>query len=126
MSASLEGSPDLLVLHALFPGAYVLTLRGTADATCGEGLEHVFARAAATGRRLIVDLAALEFGDEYLLGPLIEACRANGLELVGPLSPSVRHRLEITGITDLFTIHPTLSAALDLRGSRERCPVDTT
>ncbi|MFD7734220.1 anti-sigma factor antagonist [Kitasatospora phosalacinea] len=103
---------DLLVVHARFPTAYVLMLRGTADASAGEDLEAHFAWAAASGLRLIADLGALEFGDEILLGLLVNTRRAGGLDLVGPLSPSFRRRLHTAGLADWFTIHPTLTAAL--------------
>lgn len=103
----------LLVLHAPFPNAYVLTLRGTADTVTSEGLEHDFAPAADSGLPLIMDLGALKFGDETLLGHLITAHRSDGVELVGPLSPSFQRRLNRTGVTHWFTIHPTLAAALD-------------
>ncbi|MER8267972.1 STAS domain-containing protein [Streptomyces griseus] len=105
-------SHALHVVHAPFPGAYVLTLRGTADVTTCAALEDDFATATATGLRLIVDLAALEHGDESLLGLLINAHRTTGIELVGPLSPSFRRRLDTAGITGWFTIRPTLTAAL--------------
>ncbi|MEU0759353.1 STAS domain-containing protein [Streptomyces microflavus] len=103
---------DLIVVHAPFPGAYVLMLRGTADVCACEDLEDDFARATRSGLPLIVDLGALEFGDENLLGLLINARRAESAELVGPLSPSFRRRLDTTGVTAWFTVHPTLGAAL--------------
>ncbi|MFJ9352521.1 STAS domain-containing protein [Streptomyces sp. NPDC101237] len=103
---------DLLVVHALFPEAYVLTLRGTADVRACEVLEDDFARATGAGLPLIVDLAALAFGDETLLGLLVSARRAGGVELVGPLSPSFQRRLDIAGVGTWFIVHPTLSAAL--------------
>ncbi|MFD4543595.1 STAS domain-containing protein [Streptomyces bauhiniae] len=103
----------LLVLHAPFPSAYVLTLRGTVNAIAGEDLEDDFARAADSGLPLIVDLGALEFGDETLLGHLITARRTAGIELVGPLCPSFQRRLDTAGVTNWFTIHPSLAAALN-------------
>ncbi|MFD6826646.1 STAS domain-containing protein [Streptomyces sp. NPDC060085] len=102
----------LLVLHAPFRDAYVLTLRGIADGSTRASLADDFARAADTGLPLIVDLAALEFGDENLLGLLLDAYRGGGLTLVGPLSSSFARRLDIAGLLTLFTIHPTLAAAL--------------
>ncbi|MFJ3819424.1 STAS domain-containing protein [Streptomyces sp. NPDC090056] len=102
----------LTVLHARFPSAYVLTLRGTADMFTAEDLDVDFAAATTTGPRLVVDLGALEYGDETLLGLLLDAHRTHGVELVGPLSPSFQRRLDTTGITGWFTIHPTLTSAL--------------
>ncbi|MER7760195.1 hypothetical protein [Streptomyces sp. NPDC097619] len=114
MSDPIDGFGEgLLVLHATFPGAYVVTLRGVADWNMPESLlrDH-FTRAADTGLRLVVDLGALEYGSEELLGLLLDARRAGGLELVGPLGDSFRGRLDRAGVTAWFTIHPTLTAAL--------------
>ncbi|RSN53999.1 anti-sigma factor antagonist [Streptomyces sp. WAC 04229] len=88
-------------------------LRGTVDFTTTDGLDVDFARAAATGLPLVVDLGGLRFGNAELLALLISARPAPGVALVGPLSPSFQRRLDITGATTLFDIHPTLSAALD-------------
>ncbi|MFD4127425.1 STAS domain-containing protein [Streptomyces globisporus] len=103
---------DLIVVHTAFPDAHVLMLRGTANAHAHEDLEKDLARAVGTGHRLIVDLTALEHGDENLLGLLIGARRTHGVELIGPLSPSFQHRLDTAGIAHWFTIHPTLATAL--------------
>ncbi|MFB7234980.1 STAS domain-containing protein [Streptomyces sp. NPDC056269] len=65
----------LLVVHSPLPDRYVLTLRGTADSRAFEDLEDDFARATNTGLPLVVDLAALEFGDGALLGLLLKARR---------------------------------------------------
>ncbi|WP_282202119.1 STAS domain-containing protein [Kitasatospora fiedleri] len=100
------------MVHAPFPTAYVLTLRGTVDANAGEDLEADFARATSCGLRLIVDLGSLEHGDETLLGLLLDARPTGGLDLVGPLSPSLQRRLHTAGLADWFTIQPTLTAAL--------------
>ncbi|MEV7673019.1 anti-sigma factor antagonist [Streptomyces sp. NPDC088752] len=104
---------DLIVAHARFPGAYVLILRGTADMFTAEDLDVDFAAATMTGLRLVVDLGALEHGDETLLNLLLDAHRARGVELVGPLAPGFRRRLDTAGIADWFTVRPTLTCALD-------------
>ncbi|MFQ6144644.1 STAS domain-containing protein [Streptomyces seoulensis] len=108
-----DSHDGLDVLHAPFPGAYVLTLRGSADIVTADGLEDDFARATGSGLPLIVDLVALTFGDETLLGLLINARQDAGVELVGPLSPTFQRRLDTAGLTAWFTIHPTLSTALN-------------
>ncbi|MFI1523885.1 hypothetical protein [Kitasatospora cineracea] len=99
-----------MVLHAVFDRAYVLLLRGSADSTA-DRLDADFARAAASGLPVLVDLAALCHGNQEFLVLLIDAHR-HGAELIGPLSPSLRQRLAITGLTDWFTVHPSLTAAL--------------
>ncbi|MFC8290684.1 hypothetical protein ACFUJ0_24985 [Streptomyces sp. NPDC057242] len=47
-------------MHARFPVAYVLMLRGAADMFTAEALDVDFAAATMTGSRLVVDLGALE------------------------------------------------------------------
>ncbi|MFD7853411.1 STAS domain-containing protein [Streptomyces microflavus] len=112
MNDEADSTRALLVVHATLPSAYVLTLRGRADLTTSEALEGDFARATESGLPLIVDLGALTFGNEELLGLLIGARRTCGVTLVGPLSPSFRQRLDTVGVTAWFTVRPTLTAAL--------------
>ncbi|MER6391331.1 STAS domain-containing protein [Streptomyces sp. NPDC001523] len=93
------------------PPARVLVLRGTVD--CGDEAElrAAFTRVLAADRLpLIVDLGALRYADESLLGLLL-AARAR-LHLVGPLSHSLVHRLDITGTRDVFRVHTDLTDAL--------------
>ncbi|MYV70251.1 anti-sigma factor antagonist [Streptomyces sp. SID2131] len=104
---------DLCIAHTVHPGAYLLTLHGTADAHTTEGLEDDFGYATAYGPRLVVDLSALTHGDETLLGLLVHARRFHDVELVGPLTPRFQRRLETAGVTAWFTVHPTLAAALN-------------
>ncbi|WP_435190672.1 STAS domain-containing protein [Streptomyces sp. bgisy126] len=104
---------DLLITHTAHPGAYVLTLSGAAD-NCATGtLEADFVYAAAFGPRLVVDLSALTFGNGTLLSLLVHARVSHDVELVGPLAPGFQRRLDTTGTTGWFTVHPTLAAALD-------------
>ncbi|MFD8117887.1 STAS domain-containing protein [Streptomyces microflavus] len=118
MNDEADSARALLVLHATFPGAYVLTLRGGADRTTIDALEDDFALASESGLPLIVDLGTLTFGNEELLGLLIGARRTCDVTLIGPLSASFRRRLDTAGITAWFTVHPTLTAALTTgRGS---------
>ncbi|MCT6781890.1 MULTISPECIES: STAS domain-containing protein [Streptomyces] len=106
------GDPGLRILHTVYPTAYLLRLRGnTLPATRGD-LAAAFDSAAAWGLALIVDLSALDFGDEELLGHLINARRTSGITLVGPLSDSFRRRLDTAGVSALFTIQPNVAAAL--------------
>ncbi|MFD7794723.1 STAS domain-containing protein [Streptomyces sp. NPDC059759] len=104
----------LHILDAHFPNAYVLTLRGNTDSSTSELLEEAFstALAAAAGEPLVVDLGGLSFGDEMLLGLLLNAQRDGAVHLVGPISPTFLRRLDVTGTLELFTVHPSLSAAL--------------
>ncbi|MEU5137428.1 anti-sigma factor antagonist [Streptomyces californicus] len=104
----------LRIQHTLYPTAYLLRLAGDTDST-GSEVAAAFHHAAAWELPLIVDLSALGFGDGELLRHLLHAYQ-DGLTLVGPVSDSFQHRLDTTGVTDLFTIRPTLHAALDSPG----------
>ncbi|MFI5721489.1 anti-sigma factor antagonist [Streptomyces cyaneofuscatus] len=102
----------LRIQHTLFPTAYLLRLLGDMDST-SYGLADAFSHAAGWGLPLIVDLSALGFGDAELLGHLLSAHQGPGLTLVGPLSGSFQRRLDTAGVAHVFTIRPTLAAALD-------------
>ncbi|MGW9436918.1 STAS domain-containing protein [Streptomyces sp. NPDC055607] len=106
-------SRDLRIVHTAHPGAHVLALHGRADASTTDGLEDDFLYATAYGPRLVVDLSGLLYGDETLLGLLVQAQKFHDVELVGPLVPSFQRRLDITGVAAWFTVHPTLTAALN-------------
>lgn len=104
----------LTVLGTRFhsPDAYVLVLRGIAGLDNAEKLDNAFTQAIATGCPLVVDLAALSFADEMLLGLLITARKSRQVILVGPVAPVFRKRLATTGTEGLFTIELSLTQAL--------------
>ncbi|MEW1906209.1 hypothetical protein [Streptomyces sp. NPDC086147] len=97
-------------MHARFPGAYVLILRGTAGRFTSEDLEIDFTAATLAGLRLVVDLDALEYGGKHLLYLLIDARLTSGIKLVGPLSPSLKRRFDTAGVTTRFTLTSALAA----------------
>ncbi|MFJ4873146.1 anti-sigma factor antagonist [Streptomyces sp. NPDC088757] len=105
-------SSDLRVIHTVHPGAHVMTLHGTADSVSTDRLAEDFLYATALGPRLVVDLSGLLYGDETLLGLLVQARRFHDVELVGPLVSGFQRRLRTTGVTGWFTVHPDLAAAL--------------
>ncbi|MFF5775171.1 anti-sigma factor antagonist [Streptomyces californicus] len=109
---------SLRIQHTLYPAAYLLRLIGDTHPTSHE-LAAAFQHADAWALPLIVDLSALGFGDEELLRRLLHAHRT-GLTLIGPISDSFQRRLDTTGVTDLFTVRPTLDAALDSPGRGRR------
>lgn len=94
------------------PPARVLVLRGAVNHGDEPELRGAFARALAGNLPLIVDLGSLEHGDAVLLGLLLSARTRTGLHLVGPLSPSVNRRLDVTGTREVFRLHGGLTAAL--------------
>jgi len=77
---------------------------------------HLIAAVAAFGPSIIVDLAGLEFIDCCGLGVLVRVqkwTRESGgdMYLVGP-RPQLRRVLETTGLTGVFSIHPSLDQAM--------------
>ncbi|MEU0984065.1 anti-sigma factor antagonist [Streptomyces griseus] len=105
--------PGLQILHTVYPAAYLLRLRGNTDPTTDLLVAEAFDRAAHWSLPMIVDLSGLDYGNEEFLSHLMTAHQTTGLALVGPLSDSFQRRLDTTGLTTLFTIHPTLDAALN-------------
>jgi anti-anti-sigma factor len=73
---------------------------------------------AAEGRDLLVDLGACTFADSAIVSLLLGtertlAARNRRCDLIIPPDSGYVTRLfEITGITDLFRVHPSLEAAL--------------
>ncbi|MFJ9078758.1 hypothetical protein ACIRO3_26485 [Streptomyces sp. NPDC102278] len=108
--------PDQLTLIEAsipVPPAWILLLRGAVNGCDEEELRAVFTRALAHPRvPLIVDLGSLEHADAFLLGLLLVARTRTRLHLVGPLSRSFKHRLDVTGTPDFFRVHATLTDAL--------------
>jgi anti-anti-sigma factor len=89
-------------------GARVVTLDGDLDAvTAADAADKVLA-AAAGGRRVIVDLAAVEFIDCCAMGALVQvlmAARCAGGDVLLAAPPAgVRRLLLLTGLTDVFSI----------------------
>ncbi|MER5882109.1 STAS domain-containing protein [Streptomyces sp. NPDC001910] len=109
-----DADSPLHIVDARFPHAYVLTLHGCTDNSTSDLLDGAFTdvAAAAGAGALVVDLGGLEFGDETLLGLLLNARKTRDVHLVGPLSPTFQRRLDTTDTTRVFTIHPTLTHAL--------------
>ncbi|MFB8384558.1 anti-sigma factor antagonist [Streptomyces rubiginosohelvolus] len=110
----------LRIQHTVYPEAYLLRLLGDTHPTTSLGLADAFNRAIGWGLPLIVDLSALDFGGEELLGHLINAHHEADLNIIGPISDNFQRRLDTTGASELFTIRPTLAAALDFPGRDRR------
>ena len=99
-------------------GAAVISVSGEVDVAAAPALRDSLARilAAGTGGMVVVDLVGVTFIDSTGLGVLIGAhkrCAEGGRELrvvVG--EPRILKVFEITGLTDLLSIHPTLDLAL--------------
>lgn len=98
------------------PPAYVIELRGEADLFTHHLLEETFTRARHSRLPVIVDLSALDYGDELLLALLLSARSSQCVALAGPICPAFRRRLDTTGALAAFDTFPDLAAALDSHG----------
>jgi anti-anti-sigma factor len=98
-------------------GARVIAPRGRLDSlSSGELERHVVARLDAGDRRVVIDLAGVEYVSSAGLRVLLLAAKrlkppAGALVLCG-MAPSVRTVLELAGFTSLFTIEAGREAAL--------------
>jgi len=110
-------SVDVTVRHA--GGQAVVTLRGELDLASTPALATHLTAAAACGPSVIVDLAGLEYIGYSGLGVLVRIgkwLRAGGgdLSLAAP-QPQVRKILVVTGLIDVFAVHPSVDAAAGAR-----------
>lgn len=117
MSSTAAGNHGLEVVTTRHddPPAYVITLRGDADLLTHNAMKEAFDHVRDTGLDLVVDLSAMTFGDELLLGLLLAARATEPVTtvfLVGPVCDSFRRRLDTTGTTGVFLTHPDLTVAL--------------
>jgi anti-sigma B factor antagonist len=88
-------------------GAPVIAVAGELDISNADALDSAVAAAVAPGpARLTFDLKDLRFMDSAGIAVLIRAAEGVGeVHLLAP-APSVRRVIEITGLTQLFTIEP--------------------
>lgn len=99
-------------------GATVVSVSGEVDVATAPALRDRLASVAdgADGRPVVVDLSGVTFIDSTGLGVLIGArkrCEDDGCALrIVILEPRILKVFDITGLTELFSIHPTLNAAL--------------
>jgi anti-sigma B factor antagonist len=108
--------PELgLAVDADHPEFTLLTVSGEVDVYTAPLLRQKLVDLADSGTsRIIVNLEPVEFLDSTGLGVLVAALnrlrRQEGdVELICS-QPRIRRVFEITGLTRVFTIHPTLDA----------------
>ena len=99
------------------PGHVVVVPRGELDVTGATRFARALSVAAASGSRVIVDLAGLAFMDCRGLSALVSAVgqarRAGGdLALAAPQQP-VAHLLSLTGVAGLLPLYASVAEAAD-------------
>jgi anti-sigma B factor antagonist len=98
-------------------GHTVLAVRGEVDVYTAPRLrERIVELVSAGHRRIVVDLAGVEFLDSTGLGVLVGALKRvrsheGDLSLVCR-APRILDVLEITGLTNVFAIHDSVEAAV--------------
>lgn len=98
-------------------GVDLVTLRGELDFASGEPLSTAFAGLSGGWRRVVVDLAGLEFVDSSGVKMLVAAARAiegagGTFVLAGPTA-MVRRVFDILHLADVVTVVENRQAALD-------------
>ena len=120
--------PDLAVRlkpAADIPGASIVALRGAIDPKNVETLHAAISGAVGKGTRtFIFDLADTKYVNSAGLGYLVNladalAARSGRLEIANP-QPKVKIVFELMGLTQFFTVHPTVQAALEALGPKVR------
>jgi anti-sigma B factor antagonist len=109
--------PELgLVVEAVQPDCTLLTVEGEIDVYTAPLLRQKLIELADSGvPKVVVDLEPVQFLDSTGLGVLVAALnrfRRQGGEMELVCSQSrIRRVFEITGLTKVFTIHGSLTAA---------------
>ncbi|MFF5449429.1 STAS domain-containing protein [Streptomyces sp. NPDC012888] len=94
-------------------GTQVVLLSGEVDADSVSEVARVLADGARAGRRRVVDISSLEFGDSALLHVLLRAHAAGPLVIAGPVPSGFGQILHVTGADTVLRLAPGLSSALD-------------
>jgi anti-sigma B factor antagonist len=105
------------VTTARHPGATVITMGGELEfASAPRLITHLNETFGEPAVRQVLDLGAVTFIDSAGLGALAHAARwarEHGLRVhLAGLCTQVREHLETSGMTGMFAVHPSLTAAL--------------
>jgi anti-sigma B factor antagonist len=111
-----QGTIGLVVTHPA-DGVHVLHVDGELDTVTAPALAESLREQLSSGcQSLVIDLAAVEFLGSSGLAALAEALELAGdttkLVLAGTANHLVARPLEITGMTSLFDVYPTVPDAL--------------
>lgn len=103
--------------HSPGPGVLVVTPTVDIDMSCSPELRSILRQALDSGtKRLVVDLASVEYMDSSGLATLVEVMRqAKGHKadlVLAALHEKVRAIFEIARLDQFFTIVPSLDEAL--------------
>ena len=105
-------------------GVDLVTLHGELDFASGGPLSSAFADLTGGWRRVVVDLAGLEFVDSSGVKMLVAAARAvedaGGTFAVAGPTATVRRVFDILHLADVLTVVETRQAALDEIARSER------
>jgi len=96
-------------------GGIVVQLAGELDLYNAEEVRSALAQAIASGpRRIVVDMAAVEFVDSTALGVLIEARSQLGPDALRLAAPQLgtRRTLEVSGLDRHLPVHESVDDAL--------------
>ena len=112
-------------------GLAVVALCGELDlADVPAVASHLIAAVAACGPSIIVDLAGLDFIDCCGMGMLVRVLRwtrdsGGEMSLAAP-QQRVRRVLSVTGLIDVFSVHPSVEEAVTVHEAlRQRQPAAT-
>lgn len=94
-------------------GVEVLVLAGELDLDSVVEIAPALDQAlAAQPGRLVVDLSRVGFADSSALNLLLRTHTRTSMHVGGPLSPFVERLFEVTGISGVLNLHPTVDEAV--------------
>jgi anti-sigma B factor antagonist len=112
-----EGDPvvSLELSSRVYPGFAVVALAGDLDAASAPAAAAAIQDGIGPGRRVIVDLGAVQFAACHALGALAVAAkrarRAGGMVLLAAPQAAVLRVLELTGLAGVFCVYASVEAA---------------
>lgn len=114
MSPDHRQAPEhAVVTHRPVGDCLVVSLTGDVDIDVAPEIELAISDAGRFGASCVVlDLSRVVFADSTVLHLLLSAARRYELRIVGPLHPSLRRLLDVTGSAAGFPVDPDLESAL--------------
>lgn len=103
-------------LEPLPAGGEVVSVTGELDLATAPELERLLEEREQTGSTLVIDLSRVTFVDSsgvrVLVGQVRRAQETGARLTLVTEDPAVLRVLEITALTEVVSVHPTLDAAL--------------